>query len=221
MAKQDFLEFLTGNPARARILRTLVLNPNDSFSEEALAKRAKASVSVVAREVKSLDAQGVIKGTKHTVMIPAKPATNSKIKKGKAVKSAKPTRKTETMWRASAEFRFARPLSAFVHEVAPVKYDDIVEGLKRSGKLAAVILSGTFMGDPSRPADLLVAADMIDDRRLESAVKRLEPAYGREIRYASFSTHEFQYRMTVQDRLLRDTLEYPHLVLFDRTRLLS
>jgi DNA-binding Lrp family transcriptional regulator len=221
MAKQDFLEFLTDNPARARILRTLVLNPNDSFSEESLAKRAKTSASAVVREVKALASHGIIKGTKHTVVVPAKPSVQGKAKKGRAAKPGKSTRKTETMWRASAEFRFARPLSAFVHEVAPVKYDDIVEGLKRSGKLAAVILSGTFMGDPTRPADLLVAADMIDDRRLESAVKRLEPAYGREIRYASFSTHEFQYRMTVQDRLLRDTLEYPHLVLFDRTRLLS
>lgn len=218
MKKHDFLEFLTDNPVRARVLRTLVLNPNDSFSEESLAKRAKTSTSTVAREVKALAAQGIITGAKHMVMTPAKPG---KAKKGKAAKPRKPTRKVEMVWRANAEFQFARPLSTFVHEVAPVKYDDIVEGLKRSGKLAAVILSGTFMGDPSRPADLLVAADTIDDRRLESAVKRLEPAYGREIRYASFSTHEFQYRMTVQDRLLRDTLEYPHLVLFDRTRLLS
>jgi hypothetical protein len=109
----------------------------------------------------------------------------------------------------------------FIHEVAPIQYDDIVDGLKRSGRLATIILSGTFMGDPSRPADLLVAADVLDDRKLETAVRRLEPAYGREIRYASFSTHEFQYRLTVQDRLIRDTLEYPHIVLFDRMRLIS
>ncbi|MBM3272145.1 hypothetical protein FJY94_02585 [Candidatus Kaiserbacteria bacterium] len=214
MKKHDFLEVLMGSPVRSRLLRTFVLNAHEVFSQETLAKRAKATSSAVARELASLQAAGVIKGTKHLVPVLAKSKTG---KKG----AKKMEKKAEFMWQSNPEFRYARALSVFVHEVAPVRYDDIVEGLKRSGKLSTVILSGTFMGDPSRPADLLVAADVLDERRLETAVKRLEPAYGREIRYASFSTHEFQYRMTVQDRLLRDTLEYPHLVLFDRTRLLS
>src|SRR3989344_4479321 len=47
-----------------------------------------------------------------------------------------------------------------------------------------------------------------------------ETAPGREIRYAVFSTPEFRYRLTIQDRLIRDTLDYPHLVLLDKTRLL-
>lgn len=213
MKKHDFLEFLTGSPVRSRLLRTFVLNAHEAFSQDVLAKRAKATSSAVARELTNLQAAGVIKSTKHLIPVPAKGKT------GKGTK--KMEKKAEFMWQHNPEFRFARALSVFVHEVAPVRYDDIVEGLKRSGKLSTVILSGSFMGDPSRPADLLVAADVLDERRLETAVRRLEPAYGREIRYASFSTHEFQYRMTVQDRLLRDTLEYPHLVLFDRTRLLS
>lgn len=216
MAKHDFLEFLTGNPVRARILRTLVLNPNEQFAPDALAKRAKTGPATLARELKNLEAIGVVRGVKHQV-----PQMQKAPAKGAKKKAKKPARKIEVVWQANPEFRFARALSVFVHEVAPVRYDDIVDGLKRSGKLSTVILSGTFMGDPSRPADLIIAADVLDDRRLETAVRRLEPAYGREIRYASFSTHEFQYRMTVQDRLLRDTLEYPHLVLFDRTRLLS
>ena len=76
------------------------------------------------------------------------------------------------------------------------------------------------MGDATRPADLIVALDTLNERRLEAAVRGLEPIFGREIRYAAFSTPEFRYRLTVQDRLIRDTLDFPHLVLLDRTRLL-
>ena len=76
------------------------------------------------------------------------------------------------------------------------------------------------MGDPSRPADLLVAADALNEGRLETAVRALEREFGREIRYAAFSAPEFRYRMTIQDKLLRDTLDFPHLVLLDKTRLL-
>ena len=76
------------------------------------------------------------------------------------------------------------------------------------------------MGDPSRPADLLLAADGYNESRIEQAVRKLEPQIGREIRYAVFSTPEFRYRLTVHDRLIRDTLDFPHLILLDKTRLL-
>ena len=66
----------------------------------------------------------------------------------------------------------------------------------------------------------LLAADGLNEGRLERAIRTLEPEFGREIRYAAFSTTEFRYRLTVQDRLIRDTLDYPHLVLLDKTRLL-
>lgn len=142
------------------------------------------------------------------------PARGGKKKKAVAKKLS------PDMWTLNTEFAHMRSLSAFVHEISPVKHEKIVTALKRSGRIAAVILSGSFMGDPSRPADLIVAADVFNERRMEKAVRELEPMFGREIRYAAFSTPEFRYRLTIQDRLLRDTLDYPHLVLLDRTRLL-
>src|SRR3989344_847814 len=39
-------------------------------------------------------------------------------------------------------------------------------------------------------------------------------------REAAFSTPEFRCRLTIQDKLIRDTLDFPHLVLWDRARLL-
>ena len=124
------------------------------------------------------------------------------------------------MWMLNIEFQHLRALSSFIHEVSPMRHEKIVTALRRGGRLAAVILSGHFLGDPSRPADLIVAADAFNERRLDQAVRHLEPMFGREIRYAAFSTPEFRYRLTIQDRLIRDTLDYPHLVLLDKTRML-
>ena len=118
------------------------------------------------------------------------------------------------------EFEHTKALVRFVRDVSPVRYDEIVEALKRTGKLSAVVLSGSFMGDKSRPADILVAADSLNEARLETAVRLLEPMFGREIRYAVFSTPEFRYRLTVQDKMLRDTFDFPHLVLLDRSGML-
>jgi len=208
MGKDDFLGEFMGNPARARILRVFMFNPNESFTLPVLAKRAGVSLKAATREAKKLVDWGVVKKGK-TVSIVV--GNTKRVIKGK--------QKIDT-WMVNTDWKHVRALSSFVHEISPVRYAAIVGALKRTGRLSAVILSGSFMGDDSRPADLLVALDSLNERRVEAAIKTLEPALGREIRYAAFSTPEFRYRMTVQDKLIRDTLDFPHLVLLDKTRLL-
>ena len=49
--------------------------------------------------------------------------------------------------------------------------------------------------------DLLVVGDTLDERALSHAVHSLDTEFGREIRYASFITADFRYRLGVYDRL--------------------
>jgi len=209
MAKEDFLGTLLDSQVRARVLRVFLLNPDESFTLELLSKRAGVSVEIAKREAKTLLEWGVVRRGK-TVSITVGKGERARVVTGKQKKDT---------W-ANRDFAHFPALSVFVQELAPVRHSTIVSALKRSGKISALILSGTFMGDASRPADLLVALDPLNERRVDAAVRSLEPLLGREIRYAAFSTPEFRYRMTVQDKLIRDTLDYPHLVLLDRTRLL-
>ena len=211
-ATPDFLSQLIGNPARARVLRVLIFNEARLQSAAEAGKRAGITAKDTERELKVLASWGVAKQMKAMkAPIVRKAGTGRSGRKGPI---------EEEMWTLDTEFKHLRPLAAFVHEISPIKHEKIVTALRRGGRLAAVILSGYFLGDPSRPADLLVAADTFNERRLEQAVRQLEPLFGREIRYAAFSTPEFRYRLTIQDRLIRDTLDYPHLVLLDKTRML-
>lgn len=207
--KSDFLAQLLDDPARAQLLRVFVFDPERTYTLKDAAKRAGISPQAAAREMKTLEKWGVVEKGK-TLSITLGNGT-------KRVVQAK--QKTET-WILNSGFGHVRSLSTFVHEVSPMQYSTVVPALKRSGKIATVVLSGSFMGDPSRPADMLIAGDTLNERRLEEAIKHLEPQFGREIRYAVFSTPEFRYRLTVQDRLIRDTLDFPHIVLLDKTRLL-
>lgn len=206
---EDFLVTFIGNSARARVLRVFVLNQSELFTQTQAAKRSGVSVQATAKEIHALEQLGILKKGKAAV-----------VRTAGARGKRSPAKKVESVWMFNQDFKHAPAVSKFVHEVSPVHYKTIVEALKGSGRLAAVILSGTFMGDPTRPADLIVAADSLNEQRLDHAVRTLEPIFGREIRYAAFSTPELRYRLTIQDRLIRDTLDYPHLVLLDRTRLL-
>lgn len=207
--KDDFLPSFLGSYERAQLLRVFIFNPNDVMTLSDMTKRGGIPAKAALREVRALIKLGVVKQTRDMMIILA---NKSKRKVGGTAKVP--------AWILNPDFKHLRAISSFIHEVSPVHYDNIVGALKRGGRISAVILSGTFMGDDSRPADLVIASDTINERKMEQAVKSLEPAFGREIRYAAFSTPEFRYRLTVQDRLIRDTLDFPHVVLLDRTRLL-
>ena len=203
--RHDFLSEFMGNPHRGKMVRALIFNENERFTAKDAGKRSGVSPVAAARELKALEKIGIAKRGR---IVPTTPS------------GAKKRLKPEVAWFLNPNFKYLRALSSFVREIAPMRYEQIVDALRRSGKLSTVILSGSFMGDLSRPADILLAGDSLNEKRLEVAVKELEPLFGRELRYAAFTTPEFRYRLTVQDRLIRDTLDYPHLILLDRSRLL-
>jgi hypothetical protein len=208
MKRDEFLGAFMSNPARAKLLRVMLLNQSEPMTAGMAGKRAGVKPDVALREMKKLATWGILKRGRMVTI---------RIANGKSKASGKT--KVDT-WAVNQNFRHLRALSIFVHDVAPVRYDSIVGALKKSGRVSAVVLSGCFLGDDTRPADLLVAVDSLNERRVDSAIRAIEPSVGREIRYAAFSTPEFRYRMTVQDKLIRDTLDFPHVVLFDKTRLL-
>jgi predicted transcriptional regulator len=208
MKQKDFLATLIGNLPRARIMRVFIFNEAETLNLASLGKRAGITRVTAIKELRALEEWGLVKRDKRTVA--AVGTTSAK----------KPSHATENVWTLNSDFEYTRAISTLVHELSPAQFDTVTNVLKRAGKVATIVLSGSFMGDPTRPADLLVAADEINKHRLETALKLLEQTFGREIRYAAFTTPEFRYRLTVQDRLIRDTLDFPHVVLLDRTRML-
>ncbi len=202
----DFLEVFLGNPTRAKLLRVFFFNQSEVLTAALAAKRTGATLSITEKEIVVLEHWGVIRPVKFAITL----SNTTKKVEGK---------QKERAWTVNTTFKHAAALSKFVHEASPVEHKNILITLKKTGRLEVIVLSGLFVGDPSRPADIVVAGDSINERRFEQAVRSLEPQLGREIRYATFSIPEFLYRLTVQDRLLRDTLDYPHFVLLDKAKL--
>lgn len=199
----DFLAELLNNKMRAKVLRTLLLNQGECFSADEAGKRSGIKGAQARKELHALGKLGIVRQRTKRIRAP-------KTKKGKLVPA----------FELKKDFPHLAALSAFVKDVSPAQYSGIIPKLRAVGRVTTIILSGAFMDDPSRPADMVVAGEGVSSRRFERAVQSLEPLIGREIRYAAFSTPEFRYRLTIQDRLLRDTLDYPHIVLIDKTGML-
>jgi DNA-binding transcriptional ArsR family regulator len=199
MQKSDFLSLLL-NPTRAKILRLLILNAG-LFAFADIAKRCGLSQSATKKELASLEAIGVVKKLE-----------------GEGKNASERAAAIRYVFNEKA--KYANALSAFVHEVSPEQFNDVERAIRGAGKMSAIVLSGVFIGDLKRPADLLLVADSVNEKRLEKVLRGFEPKYGREIRYTVFSTPEFRYRMTINDKLLRDTLDYPHRLLLNKNNLI-
>ena len=180
---------LFGSPARLKTIRLFVFNQDSALTLAEVASRTKLSKEVARHELTELLSAGLLR------------------KKG----TQSPTR-----YQTNPKFEHLAALDTFVRETTSVRPQVIVASLRKAGVLRLVALSGLFTGILEPQVDILVVGDNLDERQLAGAVRSLEAELGREIRYASFATADFRYRLGVYDRLLRDVFDYPHRLLVDK-----
>ncbi len=180
---------LFGSPARLKTIRLFIFNRDTSFTPAEVAVRTKLSGEAARRELKDLLSSGLLR--KKGIQTPAR-------------------------YQINPRFEHLSALDSFVRETTSVPPKEIVAALRRAGSLRLVALSGLFTGILEPQVDMLIVGDNLDERRLALAVRSLEAELGREIRYSSFATPDFRYRLGVYDRLLRDVFDYPHRLLIDK-----
>ena len=185
----DPLSRLFGNPARLKLLRLFMFNDDSVFSVTDAAFRSKTAKEATRKELNVLLASEVIR---------------KKTGKGKAG------------FIANKKFTHFDALQEFIRNSTDVSDSHILTQLRKSGTIRVVALSGLFTGAIETKVDLLVVGDKLEERILMTAIHSLEAELGRELRFASFTTEEFKYRVGVYDRLVRDVFDYPHRTILDR-----
>ncbi len=93
---------------------------------------------------------------------------------------------------------------------------NLTKRLATVGSVKLLIAAGVFIDDAESRTDILLVADKLDPRGLRKAITSLEADVGQEIRYTAFTPKEFNYRMSVNDKLVRDILDYPHEKLINK-----
>ncbi|MBI4088638.1 hypothetical protein HY415_00925 [Candidatus Kaiserbacteria bacterium] len=183
---------LFGSGARLKMLRLFMFNRDAVFTSAEVSGRTKLSKEIVRRELAELVFADFLR------------------KKGGKGKQ------TPVRYQINPRFEHLDALNLFVRETTSVRPQNVIKALKRAGTLRLVALSGLFTGVLETQIDLLVVGDHLEERVLAGAVRSLEAELGREIRYASFATPDFRYRLGIYDRLLRDVFDYPHRLLIDK-----
>ncbi|MDP2665730.1 MAG: hypothetical protein Q8P23_03830 [bacterium] len=172
-----------------KTIRLFVFNRDTVLTLDEVAQRTKLSKEAARHEIAELLDAGLIR------------------KKGE---------RSSARYQVNSRFEHLVALDDFIRETTTVRPQKIIATLKRAGTLRLVALTGHFTGILEPQIDLLVVGDHLEERTLAHAVHALEAELGREIRYASFVTADFRYRLGVYDRLLRDVFDYPHRLLIDK-----
>lgn len=185
----DPLAKLFGTPARLKLIRLFLFNDSEWYSASGAATRAKVGKDIARREIAGLLAMGMLR---------------------------KKSMKGGPYFAANPKFPHYEALRTFMRTTSGVDDASIGSTLRKAGQLRLVALSGLFTGVVESKVDLLIVGDRLDERALATIIHTLEAELGRELRYASFSTEDFRYRVGVYDRLVRDVLDYPHRLVLDK-----
>lgn len=189
----DTLAKLFGSVSRMKVLRLVLFNRETKFTIDSVAYRARVRKDTARSELELLARIGLLR-------------------KGKA----KIEGKQRVIYKTDTSFEHYDALRAFIRRTTEVKKEQLTKTFKGCGTLKLLVLSGTLTDTPEASIDVLIVGDRLQQKKIDQAIRSLEAELGQEIAYATFTTQDFTYRLGVYDRLIRDVLEYPHLVLVDK-----
>ena len=171
----ETLSKLFGSPAKVKILKLFIFNPDRAYDTRQVAERTKESIPKSHAEISCLEKTEIIR-----------PKTFFKsVEKRKSGRKVSTKMKTHG-WTLNKEFAFIEPLRTFLVNMNHVSHKDLITRLGRGGTLRLIIVSGVFIQNTESRVDLLVVGDHLKRGLIENIIRTIEAEIGKEIRYAIF-----------------------------------
>ncbi len=109
-----------------------------------------------------------------------------------------------------SSYVYLSAIENFLIDATPISNKEITKKVSRAGNIKLILISGVFLHDRDSRVDILIVGDHLKQAKLSSAMASIEAVLGKELRYTVFETFDFQYRLGIYDKLVRDILDYRH-----------
>ena len=207
----NILEKLFGGVARLKLLRFFLLSPEKVFERREAARILRVSPGAAAKEARFLLSVGFLKRASRTDAFIKKAGKKSKIVK-KRVKGVQ----------LSQTFPCLLALKNLLVDASPASRERMLKFFKNRGKIKLLALGGIFAGgfsngwpEGAEYLDLLVIGE-VRRAAAEKFIKKVEAEVGKELNWTLMSAPEFERRLAMHDKLLRDLFDYPHEFLINK-----
>lgn len=210
MSAMDIAAKLFGNPARIKVLRLFLSNPETPFDLKLVAKRAQLDTDEVRKEFSLLSKLGLIKPktfTKETEIPPRR-------------KGDRPTYKRQKVngYIFDETFTQVDGLNGFLLNFEYLDRNEIAERFKKAGRIKFLALSGVFLQPRNGTVDITIVGDGFNKNMIDTEMRKLEAELGTELVYTVLETQDFLYRVTMYDKFVRDILDFPHVRVIEKVK---
>lgn len=196
----ETLAKIFGSAHKVKIMRLFLLNPSVGFEAKDISMRSMISLTNARKELSHLLTAGFVK--KKTFVKAVKVRGKSKNKKvsGFVFNETFPYR--DALYNLLLDTEFIDP------KILEKKFSG-------AGKVNLLLASGVFMQDQGSRVDLLIVGNHLKRNIIDRQVRLLEAEIGKELVYALFETPDFLYRANMYDKLVREIVDYPYILLKD------
>lgn len=201
------LEQLFGGQSKMKLWKVFFLNTTKEFTLKQLASLTRLRNERLIPDLRDLMRQGVILATRKSVLVESS------------------ERATQVVYRTNPDFPLLSPLIETILAAVPRSAERVLEHVQALPRLKTVLLSGFFtsklgmsalpFSTTQSPIDMLLIFEKVPNQVTET-VAELERSLGRELRYAALDQEDFKYRHSIGDKLIRDVLDFEHVVAMDK-----
>lgn len=214
----ETLTKLFGSAARVKLMRLFIFNENQTFEVETIIERTKSATKSAKAECRK-----ELNNLVNAELIKKRDFTKEVHKSVGSKRNAKivVNKVKATGYTLDVNFPYLAAMKNLL-TIASLGIDnDLKKRLMTVGRMKLILVAGLFIQDWESRVDLLLVGDDIQPAKADQLIQTIESELGKEITYTALETSEFEYRLNIHDKLIRDILDYPHKVLVDKIGLTS
>lgn len=201
------LDQLFGGPSKMKLWKVFFLNTTKEFTLKQLTSLTRLRSERLIPDLRDLMRQGVIRASKKQILVDDM------------------QKETQVVYRINPEFPLMSPIIETILAAVPRSAERVLEHIQSLPRLKTVLLAGFFtsklgmaaipFSTTQSPIDMLLIFEKVPNQ-VNEIVTELERNLGRELRYAALDQEDFKYRHSIGDKLIRDVLDFDHIVAMDK-----
>jgi len=199
----EHLSKLFGSPARVKLLRLFIFNPETVYDRDSVIQSSRITPETASRELAALARAEVI--NRKTFYKEVVRPGSKKLKKRKTLG-----------WMLNEKYPHLEPLEQFLRDSLTVSEKEVKKRLRGAGTVKMLVFAGILIGEAEGAVDIMLIGDRLKENSVKQFVRVLEAEAGKELRYMVLTTDDYLYRRRVRDKFVRDVMDFPHHLIIDK-----
>jgi len=211
------LSKLFGSNTRVKILKLFLLHPGKKFYIRQMARDLKLQVNSVRRELENLEDFGLLISNlsseeEDSFKVGEVGAIDQEVVVSEKSNGGKQEKK---YYQTNSDFVLLDELKALIVKAQVLHKEELIEKIKKAGKIKFLLLTGVFVNRQNSSVDILIVGRFERKEKVCRVLNNIEKEMGKELNYTIMDPREFKYRRDMTDVFLYGILEGKKIIVVD------